>query len=882
MGWRRFVRRAAWDAERAREIEAHIAHHADDLVARGMSPADARRAALRKFGNPSTVREEIYEMNSLPVFETLWRDARYAARMLRKTPAFTLTVVLTLAIGIGANTAIFSVVDSLLFRPLPYPEPERLALVATTARSPRGEEERWWQDGRTWELMRDHVSAGNVVPFSTLVTGVNAVARRRAMYVQQQRVGAGYFHMLGVLPRVGREFTPDEDVPAGPPVAVLSHAFWTRALDADPSILGDTIMLRGEPYTVIGIMPEGFLSTAPADLWTPLRPSTKGEGGGTNYSIGIRVKPGATWAQVDAEVAAAGQTRAGEYRNADGITFAFHLMPMQDALRSDQRTPLLVLWAAVGLLLLLVCANIAGLMLARAGRRTREIATRMALGSGRGAVVRQLLVESAVVAALGGIAGAVVGHFMLQSLRWLASGYGLWQPIAVDARVLLFTAGVALATSVVFGLAPALSSTRLDVNAALAESNVRGATGRAAHWPRRLLVVGEVAVGVLLVVSAALLVRTFVNLRGLDPGIDPDGVVTARFSMQDARYASAESMNAFFSASLDRIRALPGVEAAGISLGQPYDRLLNLGFQYVGEGDTGDEQYHITNLSYVTPGYFETLRQPVLRGRGIDDTDRAGSLPVAVVNQAFVDTYFKDRDPLGRRIAVAGSEREIVGVTGDVQQRYSGIGASAPLKATPTAYISAAQTTGEFLALVHTWFQPSWIVRSSAPTADVVAGIQQAVREVDPQLPVASFMDLGEAVDAALASQRFLMILLTTLGAMAALLAMLGIYGLVSSSVVERTRELGIRLALGATLGQAVRTVVVPGIGLAVAGTFLGIGAALAGDRVLASFLWGIGASDPATFAVVGAGLVAVAAAASLLPALRVLRLDPATTLRHE
>jgi len=881
MIWRRFVRRAAWDAERAREIEAHLAHHVDDLVARGLSPADARRTALRKFGNPSAVREDIYEMNSIPILETLWRDARYAWRMLRKTPAFTLTVGLTLAVGIGANTAIFSVVDSLLLRPLPYPGPERLAIVATAWHSPRGEGRRWAQDGRTWELMRDTVTEADCAVFSTWVTGVNAVVRDRALYVQQQRVGAGYFRMLGVLPRVGREFMPEEDLPAGPPVAVLSHAFWTRALDADPSIVGEPILLRGEPYTVVGIMPDGFLSTAPADLWTPLRPSTSGEGGGTNYAIGVRIGPKATWTEVDAQVAAAGRARAAEYRNADGVTFSFLLSPMRDFLTSDVRTPLLVLWAAVGLVLLLVCANIAGLMLARAGRRAREIATRLALGSGRRAVVRQLLVESAVLAVVGGLAGAVFGHFMLQSLRWLASDYGLWQPISVDARALVITAGVALATSIAFGLAPALSSTRVDVNTALAETSARGATGRAAHWPRRLLVAGEVAIGVLLVVSAALLVRTFVNLRGLDPGLDPRGVVTARFSMQDARYASAEAMNAFFSASLDRIRALPGVEAAGIALGQPYDRLLNLGFDYVGEGDD-EQQFHLTNLSYVTPGYFEALRQPVLRGRGIDDTDRAGSLPVAVVNQAFIETYFKGREALGSRITVAGGEREIVGVIGDVQQRFSGIGASAPLKPTPTIYIAAAQTTGGFLAGVHTWFQPSWVVRSSAPTADVVAGIQRAVREVDPQLPIAAFMDLGEAVNAALAPQRFLMTLLTTLGAMAALLAVLGIYGLVASSVVERTRELGIRLALGATLGQAVRTVVVPGIGLAVAGTLVGIGAALAGDRVLASFLWGVSASDPATFAVVGAGLVAVAAAASLLPALRVLRLDPATTLRHE
>jgi predicted permease len=882
MGWRRYFRRAAWDAERAAEIDAHLAHHVDDLVARGLSADEARRAALRTFGRPDAVREEIYEMNSLPIVETLWRDLRFAVRLMRKTPGFTAATVLTLAVGIGANTAIFSVVDALLLRPLPYPQPDRLALVSTTYRSPRGEESGTSQDGRTWELVRDHATTFDAAVYSGWITGVNAVAHDRAAYVQQQRVGAGFFHVLGVTPLIGREFRPEEDVPDGPPVAVLSYAFWTHAFDADPSVVGRSLLLRGEPYTVVGVMPRGFLSTAKADVWTPLRPSTKGEGGGTNYGIAVRLKPGVAWPQANAELEAIGRERAAEYHNSSNVTVTFGLEPMQAGLSSDVRAPLLLLWGAVGLVLLIVCANVAGLMLARAGRRTREIATRMALGSGRTAVVRQLLVESAALALAGAAVGVGLGYAALGGLLWFAADYGIWQPVAIDGRVLVVTLGVALAASVLFGLAPALTASRLDVTAALTQTTTRGATGRAAHWPRRLLVAGEVAVGVLLVVSSALLVRTFVNLRDLDPGIDPRGVVTATFSMQDQRYATSAAMNQFYDATLERIRQRPGVEAAGIVLGLPYTRLLNLGFKYVSQPDDG--QYKITNLCYVTPGYFDALKQPILRGRGITAADRAGTLPVAVVSEAFVRMYFKGRDPLGQRIAVAGGDagREIVGITGDTQQRFSGVGQFAPLKPTATVYIPARQTSDQLLGLVHTWFEPSFVVRSATPAAETVADVRQAVQETDPLLPIAAVNDLDELQDAALAPQRFLMTLITALGAIAAFLAIVGIHGLVAGSVVERTRELGIRLALGATAAQGVGAVAVPGLVLALAGIAAGSALAVWAGSVLRSFLWGVSATDPETFVAVGAGVLLVAAAASLAPALRVLRLDPAQTLRHE
>jgi predicted permease len=537
----------------------------------------------------------------------------------------------------------------------------------------------------------------------------------------------------------------------------------------------------------------------------------------------------------------------------------------------------------VVLVLLIVCANLASLLLARAGRRTREVATRMALGSGRAGVIRQLLVESVVLAILGGGLGLAFGYVGLRGLRVLATdAFGIWQPIAFDARVLAVAAGVSLVTSLFFGLAPALHATRLDVSAALAESSARGATVRSTHWARVLLVVGEVAVGVLLVVSAALLVRTFVNLRRLDPGIDPRGVVTATLSLQDARYATSEGMNRLFDDSLARIRRLPGVTAAAVSLGLPYQRLLNLGFRPVGGPGDAEAKPGITNLAYVTPGFFEALRLPLRAGRVVDDSDRRGSRPVAVVNDAFAATYLRDREPIGSRIGIAGDAREIVGIVGGTLQLPSWGEGNDPLRRQPTVYVPAAQTNDQSLALWHTWFQPSWIVRSSLPAGVTMAAVRRAIEAADAQLPLAALRTLERVEGTALASQQFLMTLITALGAIAALLAVVGIHGLVANAVVERTRELGVRLALGATVGQAMRAVAVPGVCLALIGIVIGSGLGLAGARVLRAFLWGVSATDPRTFVGVAASLLLVAVVASVVPALRVLRLDPASTLRHE
>jgi predicted permease len=879
---RRFFRRGRLDAERAREMQAHIDHHVDDLMAAGYPRDRALEEARRRFGNPTAIREEIYEMNSVPVLEPIVRDLCYASRMLRKTPGFTTTALITLAVGIGVNTAVFTVVNAVLLTPLPYPQPERLATVTTMFRSPRGEDESTSVDGKTFLAIHDNArTIDTAVTSGAFGGGINLVTNGAAANVEQRRVSAGYFSVLGVAPYIGREFTRDEDRTGGQPVAILSYGLWTRVFGSDRAIVGRAITLRGEPYTVVGVMPNGFTTGAPTDVWTPIRPSTTGEGGGTNYGMIARLRPNASWSEANAEVGLLGSPAAREGMKQD-VTALSHLVPRQDVETSEIRQPLLMLWGAVGMVLLIACVNIAGLLLARSSTRVREIAMRMALGSGRRAVIRQLLVESAVLALSGGALGLLVGWFVLEALKRLSVHvFPLGYPIELDARVLAVTLVIAIVTSVVFGLVPAVQASRVDVQAALAESGTRG-VARSTGRSRRLLVVAEVAIGVVLLVAAGLLVRSFVHLSGLNPGFDPSNVTTATISLQDARYVDGAKVNRLFEDSLARIRQQPGVDAAGVALGLPYTRLLNNGFGRV-EGATDEDKGGMTNVSYITPGYLEALGVPIRTGRAFTEADRAQSLPVAIVNEQFANRFYKGREIVGLHIRLAGASREVIGVVGNARATSSGLGGdNGPLPNPAIVYIPAAQTSGGFFKGVHIWFSPSWVVRSQGPVEGLASRIRESVAAVDPLLPIAKMESMTDVQSAALAQQRFMMTLVLGLGAVALLLAAIGIHGLIASSVSERRRELGIRLALGATGTRVMRDVVLPGIALAGIGVLIGTAGAFAAVRLLQSFLWGVTPSDPLTFVAVVATLLTVAVIATVIPALRVLRLDPAHTLRAE
>lgn len=810
-------------------------------------------------------------------------DLKYGWRQLIKAPGFAVTAILTLGLAIGANTAVFSLVDAVLLKPLPYPEPDRLGTMSAiyTRNGAVVGQGSVAVTGAGWQAIQSQARSVDAAVYSGLSARVSLVAVTRAMTVAPQRVSAGFFRVLGVPPAIGREFGADEDVAGGPAIAVLSDRLWRSVFNGDAAVVGRTILLKGEPHTVLGVMPASFKTSVDADLWTPVRPSTQGEGSGNNYGVIVRLHDGVGWSQAAAEVSGAADSAIARRTSASGVTMTHGLMPLQEQMTRDVRLPLLLLSVAVGVVLLIGCVNLAGLQLARASRRTREIATRLALGGNRRTVVRQLLTESLMLSVIGGVAGVALGRIAVGLLNESAGDLLLtpWGSVELDARVLTVAIALMVLTTALFGLVPAIHATRLDVQAALAEGGTRSIAGGGRGWSRRLLVMTEVALGVVLLVAAGLLIRTFVNLQTVAPGFDPRNLIAASASLEDARYDDHARIARLFDDSLARLRRAPGVEAAAVSLGLPYERILNMGARIVGPGGRPGD-FMFSTLTYVSPGYFETLRLPVRRGRSFTERDTPAAPFAVIVNDAFARRYFKDQDPIGQQIEIANTVREIVGVADNVQQR-GGFMSFGPIDALPATYVPFSQFAVRGLRVYHGWFSPAWIVRATSPgTAE--QEIRAAMAAVDPQLPLAAVRPIDTVRSAALGRQRMLMTLVGLLGAAALLLAAIGIHGLIATSVAERTRELGIRLALGATIPRTIRDAAVPGIVMAIAGLIIGCGVAIGVSSLLRNLLWGVKENDPMTFVAVIGVLLAVAVAASIVPALRVRKLDPMALLRSE
>jgi predicted permease len=815
-------------------------------------------------------------------------DFKYGWRQLIKAPGFSITAILTLALAIGANTAVFSLVDAVLLKSIPYPHPERLGTMGAIYTRDAAEIDRGDMaiTGKGWEALK-RVGSVDAALYSNFASAISLVAQSRTISVQPERVSAGYFRVLGVAPAIGREFTAEEDVTGGPALVILSDRVWRSVFDGDPAVVGRTILLKGEPHVVVGVVPPQFKSDVDAGVFTPLRPSITGEGAGNNYGVVARLKEGVTWPQAAGEAGAALDSTLTRRTSDDGVTVSHTLMPLQEQMTGDVRLPLLLLSAGVGVVLLVACVNLAGLLLARAGRRTREIATRLAVGGDRTAVMRQLLIESLLLALCGGVAGLALGAAVLEGLKATAVNLLLtpWGQVALDARVLSVTLGLTILTAILFGLVPAIQATRLDVQAALAEGGTRSVAGGAKGWPRRLLVVAEVALGVVLLVGAGLLIRTFLYLETRPAGFDPTGVVATSASLEDARYEKHENIEALFARSLERLRAMPGVESAAISLGLPYERILNMGARIV-NGDTRSD-FVFTTATYVTPGYFETLRLPLVGGRSFRDSDVKTAAPVAVINEAFAKRYFKDRDPVGQYIFSNGATREVVGVAGNVPQR-GGFQNFGPIDALPGFYVPFSQfvpfsqPSGSGLRTIHGWFSTAWIVRQAYDGAVNEPIMRRVMAEIDPQLAVSAVRGVDDVRSATLSRQRILMMLVAALGGLALFLAAIGIHALISSGVTERTRELGIRMALGATVGQTIRDAALPGITAAIAGLVVGCVVAYGASSYIRSLLWGVKENDPLTFVAVIGALLTVAVAASVMPALRVRKLDPVSLLRAE
>jgi predicted permease len=812
--------------------------------------------------------------------QTIFRDLRFAWKQLCKNPGFSVVVILTLALSIGANTAIFSVVDALLLRPLPYPEPQRLGSLMQRISGPSNYSYPVDIDRDTWRQLRENVPAVTAAVASG-AGGVNLEAAGRAQYVHGQRVSAGYFNVLGLRPMLGRSFTAAEDTQGGPRAVVLNYSLFKNTFNADPNIVGQAIRLKGVPYTVIGVLPPGAQTPASADLWTSLRPEASEEGGGDNFDPIVRLKDGATWQQVDAQLSQLQSlTSRVVQKKFPGAQVAYYAVPLQQSLAVETRTPAMILMSAVGFVLLVACANLAGLALVRVGRRDSEIATRLALGSTKWAILGQFWIESLLLTIVGVLAAILVAGLTLQLMnRRIPPGFLPIGGVSLDTRVLLFTAAAGIAASLFFGLLPALSVRRINVQSVLASGGSRSVAQSGGTRTRYALIVGEVALTVVLLTVAGLLIRTLVYLRTLPPGFNPQNVVVAKASLDDARYNNRAGFLKLLDQSTVAMRNIPGVDSAAVGLSVPYERALNYTVKVADGPQTGEQD--MTNLVYVTPAYFETLQISLRAGRPLAASDTSTSQFVAVVNGAFGAKYLGRQNSVGRHLLSDGNTIEIVGVTANVVTP-PGFTSGGPMVAEPTVYVPAAQMPTQLVNLAHVWFQPSWIVRTKANSPDITRQMQQALAAVDPDLPISGFYGMNDVLAEALLLQHMEAGLLATLAALALLLSSVGIYGLVSNLVNQRTRELGIRMALGCTVREAMLEVSRAGMAATGAGLAVGLLLSFAAVKALRSQLFGVALYDPLTLCAVSALLALVALLAAVLPTFRIASIDPAETLRAQ
>ncbi len=798
----------------------------------------------------------------------LLRDLRYSWRTLGKNPVFTSVAVLTLALGIGANTVIFTLVNTVLLRPLPFPEPDRLVFV--------------WEETNMFGLKDSVVSLANYADWRAqnhVFQQMGALESRayrltaggEAIQVLGSTVTGSLFTTLGAKPALGRPFRDDEDQPGTPKVAILSDGLWRRAYGGDAGIVGKTISINDENYEVVGVMPRGFrFPNNDNELWTPIG-TTYGakewsNRGRHNFLAAARLKPGVTLEQANQEIRAIAARLQRQYPQTNAKVGAF-VARMRDHFVQDSRPMLWVLLGAVGFVLLIACANIANLLLARAANRRREIAIRMAVGAGRGRILRQLMAESLILAGAGAACGLALAFWGARFLeRLVPTGIAALTSLSLDGRVLAYTVAISVAASLIFGLAPALRAVNAGLDSVLKQGGGRSAGGRRRGADRALVVV-EVALAFVLAIGAGLMVQTFARLRGVDPGFRTKNILSARIAVR--RIPDAGKRAAFYENVLRRVTALPGVVSAGFSNGVPLAFKGNVnGFTIEGQPFV---EGRIVNANYriITPDYMRTLAIPLREGRGIEPRDTAEAPPVVVINEAMRRKFWPNEDPVGKRIRFGNDEpwMAIVGIVADIRQ--------AGLDAAPKAemYLPAVQqpSTANWLA-----------VRTQGDPANLAAAVRRAIHEVDASVPVADVQTMEEILDREVFQRRVQMTLLTAFAGLALLLASLGVYGVLAYLVGRRTQEIGIRVALGAAPGDLAREVVGEGVRLGVAGVAAGAVAALAVTHVLSKFLFGVTPTDPVTFVFVAALLLVVALAASYIPARRAMKIDPIVALRDE
>ena len=863
-----------------REMRLHLELQVEANIKAGMSPQEARQKAMRSFGNVNRAVDAAYDVKGGGLFETLTQDVRYGARMLAKHKAFTSVAVVTLALGIGANTAIFSVVNELLLRPLPYRNAEQIVMLWEV--SPHGRHQNTASRANFRRWREQSTSYESIAAFSDQRFNLTGDSEPEELSVQLAT--PEIFNVLGVDPLLGRTFLPEDAEPTKPPVAVLSYGLWQRRFGGQRDIVGRDLMLNGEKFAVIGVMPPSFQfhiksrsgTGRPAELWSIL-PMPVGPGAnerGRFLSVVGRLKDGVSADQAAAElrtIAARLSDEAPEFNK----NFSAEVLPLRDQFFGSVRRPLWLMLGAVGFVLLIACANVANLLLSLATSREKEIAVRAALGARRFRIVRQLLTESLLLALLGSVLGLVFAYLgikllVLISPRDLVSLQG----VGLNLTVLGWTLVVSMLTGIVFGLAPALHVSRLNLNDSLKEGGKsESAQASGSRRLRSALVVSEIALAVVLLASAGLLIRSFIRLQQVDRGFETDNMLTMVLRVPDTRYREDVQFVNFFSQVLERTRHLPTVRSAGMVNFLPlYGGLgSSTGFKIDGRPEPPPGQGPSTDVRVADAGYFQTMGIPLLRGRNFSDSEQREPKHVILINEALARKHFPDEDPIGRRLDVAMFDKpqpaEIIGVVGNV--RYDSLIDDSP----PAVYFPHPDLTYSFMTLV---------IRTDGEPTSIAPAVQREIRALDPNQPVSDVRTMNQVMSEWVSRSRFNTLLLGLFAGLATLLSAVGIFGVMNYSVALRTREIGLRLAVGAQPRQVLLLILRQGLLLTVIGVGLGLAAAFALTRLLSGLLFGVAAVDVTTFTSISLLLILVSLFACYLPARRAMRIDPLSALRYE
>ena len=890
--WKEEVRKRLSDLNLAPANEADVveelAQHVEDVYERalgsGATEFEARRAAIHELSAANPLLNELrWSKKPAPIvagsgsanlLTDLLHDLRYAVRMQLKNPAFTIIAIIALALGIGANTAIFSVVNTVLLRPLPYKDPERLVMV--------------WEDSSRHGYPRDTPAAANFVDWrdqnqvfegmaAIADTSFNLTGSGEPERLEGRRVSANLFPLLGVEPQIGRVFDAGEDQPGAHRVILLSYALWQRRFGGDPNIVGQSLTINGDSHVVVGVMPARFqFPTGDDEAWVPIAFTPQEATNRNRHYLQVvgRLKPGVSLEQAQTEMSTIATRLQQQYpqSNADlGAT----VQSLHEHLVGDIRPALMILLGAVGLVLLIACANVANLLLARAAVRQKEVAVRVALGARRGRLIRQFLTESVLLSTLGGIVGLVIAYVGLILLRaFIPENISQAREISLDFKVLGFTLLVSVLTGLIFGLAPAIQAARFNQIETLKEGGRDAATGGSGKWLRSVLVTAEVAISLVLLIGAGLLINSFLRLRSVDPGFRVDNLLTMKIVLPEPKYTDFERRSVFYENLVQRVQSLAGVRSAAVTTNLPLYRQGNsISVRIEGrpEPQPGQELIAVTRI--ISPGYFDTMGIPLLGGRQISEQDTATTPNVAVISETMARRFWPGEDAVGKRLSAGTVQTpddwiQVIGVVKDVRQF------ELTMEPKPQMYLSYRQAG---------FFAPrDLVVKTDVDPGSMAATVRKAVWDIDKDQPVSNIRTMEEIFADSIARQRFSMLLLAIFAGVALVLAGVGIYGVMSYSVAQRTHEIGIRMALGAQTGAVLKLAVGYGMKLVVAGLVIGLIAAFLLTRVMATLLFGVTATDPTTFTLISLLLVCVAAVASYVPARRATKVDPIIALRYE